>query len=132
MLSEGSKVLLLIFVLLLVMSMSSFTRSPDYLFITGGTTMLFLTLTMASVTADIRKRSPRETPPEEAALDACDIDPPIITKYQLAPCPICFEATEEGICVLPCQHKYHVACIGEWFKHKQTCPVCKRPVLCEL
>jgi len=38
-------------------------------------------------------------------------------------CAICHE--EEGtMAVLPCSHKYHRACIEEWFRRKIKCPVC--------
>ena len=38
-------------------------------------------------------------------------------------CAICHE--EEGtMAVLPCSHKYHRACIEEWFRRKIRCPVC--------
>lgn len=27
--------------------------------------------------------------------------------------------------VLPCLHRFHNECVGEWFKRKNTCPNCK-------
>jgi hypothetical protein len=27
--------------------------------------------------------------------------------------------------LLPCLHRFHNECVGEWFKRKNTCPNCK-------
>ncbi|CAL5060278.1 unnamed protein product [Urochloa decumbens] len=42
-------------------------------------------------------------------------------------CSICQEEYKEGEEVgrLPCEHRYHVCCIGQWLRQKNWCPVCK-------
>ncbi|CAN6243060.1 unnamed protein product [Urochloa humidicola] len=42
-------------------------------------------------------------------------------------CSICQEEYKKGEEVgrLPCEHRYHVCCIGEWLRQKNWCPVCK-------
>jgi len=42
-------------------------------------------------------------------------------------CSICQEEYKEGeeIGQLPCEHGYHVCCIGQWLRLKNWCPVCK-------
>ncbi|CAI6008968.1 unnamed protein product [Closterium sp. NIES-65] len=44
------------------------------------------------------------------------------------PCTICFDGFKRGdqLRVLPCQHRFHTACIGEWLMKKPLCPLCKR------
>ena len=44
-------------------------------------------------------------------------------------CTICIMEIEEGdrIGVLPCEHKFHVDCLKEWIKRKNTCPLCQVP-----
>ncbi|KAJ1277917.1 hypothetical protein BS78_04G039500 [Paspalum vaginatum] len=44
-------------------------------------------------------------------------------------CSICQEEFMEGEEVgrLPCDHQYHVCCIGQWLAQKNWCPVCKAP-----
>ena len=43
-------------------------------------------------------------------------------------CSICLEdfTFKDTVRDLPCEHAYHVNCIGEWFKQSPRCPVCKR------
>ncbi|CAN6247182.1 unnamed protein product [Urochloa humidicola] len=42
-------------------------------------------------------------------------------------CSICQEEYKKGEEVgrLPCEHRYHVCCIGQWLRQKNWCPVCK-------
>ncbi|XP_066324921.1 E3 ubiquitin-protein ligase MBR2-like isoform X3 [Miscanthus floridulus] len=42
-------------------------------------------------------------------------------------CSICQEEYMEGEEVgrLPCEHRFHVCCIGQWLGQKNWCPVCK-------
>merc|ERR1712196_631384 len=49
-------------------------------------------------------------------------------------CRVCFEKFEEGdrLRMLPCMHKYHTACIDQWFRNGHTCPVCKYSVIQDL
>ncbi|CAI5477606.1 unnamed protein product [Closterium sp. Yama58-4] len=44
------------------------------------------------------------------------------------PCTICFDGFKKGdqLRVLPCQHRFHTACIDEWLMKKPLCPLCKR------
>ncbi|CAI5498940.1 unnamed protein product [Closterium sp. Naga37s-1] len=44
------------------------------------------------------------------------------------PCTICFDGFKRGdqLRVLPCQHRFHTACIDEWLMKKPLCPLCKR------
>ena len=30
--------------------------------------------------------------------------------------------------MLMCLHRFHPACVGEWFKTKDKCPICKQQV----
>jgi hypothetical protein len=34
-------------------------------------------------------------------------------------------AEGEEVGRLPCEHRYHVCCIGQWLGQKNWCPVCK-------
>lgn len=42
-------------------------------------------------------------------------------------CSICLFNYEDGekYMFLPCLHRFHHECIGEWLKRKNTCPNCK-------
>ncbi|CAD6251875.1 unnamed protein product [Miscanthus lutarioriparius] len=42
-------------------------------------------------------------------------------------CSICQEEYMEGEEVgrLPCEHRFHVCCIGQWLRQKNWCPICK-------
>lgn len=42
-------------------------------------------------------------------------------------CVICMTQFEKGekILTIPCCHLYHSDCIKDWFKKKNTCPICK-------
>ncbi|CAI5535637.1 unnamed protein product [Closterium sp. Naga37s-1] len=44
------------------------------------------------------------------------------------PCTICFDGFKSGdqLRALPCQHRFHTACIDEWLMKKPLCPLCKR------
>jgi hypothetical protein len=48
-----------------------------------------------------------------------------------ADCAICITEYEsdDTVRVLPCQHKFHAACIDQWFSSKRLCPVCKVDVV---
>jgi hypothetical protein len=44
-------------------------------------------------------------------------------------CPICFEdLTEKKILTLHCKHKICFDCFKEWYKMKNTCPICRKPL----
>lgn len=45
-------------------------------------------------------------------------------------CPICIDGLCDGqdVTVLPCLHRFHKACAGDWLKRKACCPCCKRDV----
>ncbi|ETW03456.1 hypothetical protein H310_04914 [Aphanomyces invadans] len=43
-------------------------------------------------------------------------------------CPICLVeyVPDQDLRQLPCNHRFHPACIDEWLHKNQTCPMCKR------
>jgi hypothetical protein len=44
-------------------------------------------------------------------------------------CAICLEPVICGVSQvadLPCCHAFHAICLGDWFRHGDTCPVCRR------
>lgn len=45
-------------------------------------------------------------------------------------CLVCHEDVVAGarLCELPCQHRFHEACIMRWFDENKTCPVCRKEV----
>lgn len=48
-------------------------------------------------------------------------------------CMICLEEFQAGetLRVLPCFHRYHQACVDNWFSRSACCPVCKHDVTSE-
>lgn len=40
-------------------------------------------------------------------------------------CSICLDAIDKGT-TLSCQHTFHEGCIDTWFKHKSSCPLCRK------
>ncbi|CAD5181043.1 unnamed protein product [Musa acuminata subsp. malaccensis] len=48
-----------------------------------------------------------------------------------AKCSICQEDYIDGeeVARLPCEHLYHVACIDQWLRQKNWCPICKSSAL---
>ena len=44
-------------------------------------------------------------------------------------CPICLEdLTEKKILTFNCKHKICFDCLKEWYKMKNTCPICRKPL----
>jgi hypothetical protein len=45
-------------------------------------------------------------------------------------CMICMSnfTIGEKVKIMPCTHFFHTACIREWFKANDTCPICKYSV----
>lgn len=41
-------------------------------------------------------------------------------------CSICLDMIVSAR-VLPCQHRFHAACIELWMRQSATCPVCRKP-----
>jgi hypothetical protein len=48
-------------------------------------------------------------------------------KKENVSCSVCFEnyEKEDEVCYLKCQHLFHYNCINEWYKYKETCPICR-------
>lgn len=46
-------------------------------------------------------------------------------------CTICLEEykDKDNIGMLKCLHTYHVSCINDWLRMKNSCPICKSPAL---
>ena len=45
----------------------------------------------------------------------------------LEKCTICLEAFTGDINTLPCAHRFHAACIGQWLNDNDSCPLCRTP-----
>lgn len=43
-------------------------------------------------------------------------------------CTICLDIIENNEVNLECKHIFHKNCIEGWNKHKNTCPVCRKPI----
>ena len=44
-------------------------------------------------------------------------------------CAICYEKMKEtGTERTRCQHEFHYDCLQQWFKHADTCPICREPL----
>ena len=45
-------------------------------------------------------------------------------------CPVCFDTFSPGdqLAVLPCSHRYHMACVRPWLEKAKTCPACRLEV----
>ena len=65
-----------------------------------------------------------------------DYDPTNVNKVNLTPytgavengCPICFDDNTVNLVSTPCKHIYHTACIEEWLKTHNTCPLCRKQI----
>ena len=44
---------------------------------------------------------------------------------------VCIEEYKVGetVRILPCNHRFHKACIDQWLLDKRTCPMCKMDIL---
>merc|ERR1719401_120073 len=53
------------------------------------------------------------------------------SESQQRQCSVCLEQFQEGeeLRLLPCFHKYHRACIDQWFQNSPACPMCKRSII---
>jgi len=42
-------------------------------------------------------------------------------------CPTCYEdyTPDSTVCVLPCNHAFHVSCSVKWMFRSPTCPICR-------
>jgi len=49
-------------------------------------------------------------------------------------CTICILAIKDGdrIGALRCDHKFHVACLSEWIKRRNVCPLCQSPDIADV
>ncbi|GAB2282628.1 hypothetical protein Dimus_017167 [Dionaea muscipula] len=56
---------------------------------------------------------------------------PLSIKDDIGPCVICQEDYDgrEDVGKLPCGHHFHLDCIKPWLLRKNSCPICKAPVL---
>lgn len=43
-------------------------------------------------------------------------------------CAICLEDVQENASVLECGHSFHLLCLLRSFKHKNSCPTCRRTI----
>ena len=45
-------------------------------------------------------------------------------------CAVCLEKIKEGdtVSTIDCAHTFHYACITQWGKYKQECPLCRTPI----
>lgn len=61
---------------------------------------------------------------EESKTD--ELPPLRVTEFEEL-CPICRDAFKEQqqIIKLPCLHQFHCACIEQWFKQNDNCPMCR-------
>ncbi|XP_066342370.1 E3 ubiquitin-protein ligase EL5-like [Miscanthus floridulus] len=73
-----------------------------------------------------------EVPPVQAA------EPPLVCTYRKEDgceedsCGVCLAelADGEAIRVLPaCMHLFHAACVNEWLRGHDTCPLCRAPLV---
>jgi len=73
-------------------------------------------------------------PTEEEAIRLCStLWMPTVTLLPLdSTCAICLQSIRndtggefEAVNELPCAHLFHTKCIGEWSRHKFTCPTCR-------
>ena len=57
-----------------------------------------------------------------------------INKLDEKKCEICLEYFVNGdvLTTIPCFHVFHPKCINEWFKNKNTCPICKTKISKEI
>jgi len=48
-------------------------------------------------------------------------------------CAICLEAYQDGELVtsLPCDHFFHIDCVGRWMQKSTLCPLCRKPCCAE-
>eukprot|EP00055_Hartaetosiga_balthica_P008467 m.31686 g.31686 ORF g.31686 m.31686 type:complete len:396 (+) comp6324_c2_seq1:182-1369(+) len=49
-------------------------------------------------------------------------------------CYICHDTYEDNTAysLTSCSHKFHAECVDQWFQKKLTCPICRKPINCEL
>jgi len=57
-----------------------------------------------------------------------------VNKLDEKKCIICLELFVNGdiLTTIPCFHLFHPKCINEWFKNKNTCPICKTKISDEI
>ena len=70
--------------------------------------------------------------PTGDALQAPMSFPPPRVEEEDDVCSVCWEVTGptgRPVTKLDCSHKFHTRCIAHWHKRKQTCPMCRKPVL---
>lgn len=58
---------------------------------------------------------------------------PVLTKRRKRPvspttCSICYDHIISNKYELPCKHEFHKACIDQWLRRKNTCPLCRASV----
>ncbi|XP_066342376.1 RING-H2 finger protein ATL39-like [Miscanthus floridulus] len=65
-------------------------------------------------------------------------EPPLVCMYRKADgwregsCGVCLAELADGevLRVLPaCMHYFHAACVGEWLRGHDTCPLCRAPLV---
>ena len=48
--------------------------------------------------------------------------------YSDSCCSICIERCRHTVISLPCRHEFHPSCITEWFRQRDSCPVCRSKI----
>ncbi|PJF18914.1 hypothetical protein PSACC_01266 [Paramicrosporidium saccamoebae] len=54
-----------------------------------------------------------------------DVSPYVVEVEESSECPICSDTITDRVCVLPCQHKFHVVCAETWLRRVPSCPMCR-------
>ncbi len=49
--------------------------------------------------------------------------------FNIETCAICMSERLTSKIVLHCKHKYHFECLQKWFTQKNSCPLCKQPII---
>ena len=93
----------------------------------GGEGFLLPPIAAAPTPSATEAAAPPPPPPGLTAAQHATLPCHVCERAPAYHCAICLGDVEAGqrVCTLSCAHAFHEACVREWLRRAQVCPLCK-------